>query len=129
MKYTSYITVDDGPEANAMNGHSRGCGPVGGALPAVEEVRGAVALLSVMSHEIRLRVLVALSRCGPMAVGRLQELLGVEQSALSHQLRTLRDAGLVVGERDGKQVIYRLDDDHVAHVVEDTLAHAAEGER
>lgn len=113
-------------EEKDMTPHDRGCEPHGTELPEAPQVRAAVALLGAMAHEIRLQVLVALGRRGPQAVGQLQVLLGVEQSALSHQLRTLREAGLVVGERDGKQVIYRLDDDHVAHVVEDTLAHAAE---
>jgi len=79
-----------------------------------------------MAHPVRVRVLLALSRLGPQAVGELQSLLGVEQSALSHQLRTLRDAHLVVGERAGKRVIYRLTDHHVAHIVEDALTHSLE---
>lgn len=86
----------------------------------------AVDLLSSMAHPIRLGVLVRLHRTGPANVGTLCEELGVEQSGLSHHLRHLRSARLVVGERQGKQVTYRLQDEHVGCIVEDTLQHAAE---
>ncbi len=86
----------------------------------------AVDLLACMAHPVRLAVLVRLHRDGPANVGTLREELDVEQSALSHHLRHLRAARLVVGERDGKRVTYRLQDEHVGCIVEDTLQHAAE---
>ena len=86
----------------------------------------AVDLLACMAHPIRLGVLVLLHRNGPANVGALRQALDVEQSALSHHLRHLRKARLVVGERDGKRVTYRLHDAHVGCIVEDTLLHAAE---
>jgi ArsR family transcriptional regulator, nickel/cobalt-responsive transcriptional repressor len=99
----------------------------GAAVPGPEGVAAAVALLSAMAHPTRLTVLLALGRSGPQSAGDLQRASGVEQSALSHQLRILREARLVVGERQGRQVIYRLHDHHVAHMVEDALSHVAEG--
>lgn len=86
----------------------------------------AVDLLACMAHPIRLAVLVRLHRIGPAHVRVLCDELGVEQSALSHHLRHLRTARLVVGDRDGKRVVYRLEDEHVGCIVEDTLQHAAE---
>jgi len=86
----------------------------------------AVDLLACMAHPVRLAVLARLHREGPAHVGVLCEELGVEQSALSHHLRHLRDARLVVGERDGRRVCYRLHDHHVGCIVDDTLQHAAE---
>jgi len=65
------------------------------------------AKLKVLADPIRLAVLEALMS-GPMQVGALQQLLGVEQSLLSHHLQTLRKAELVDTERDGKSVLYRL---------------------
>ncbi len=85
----------------------------------------AAALLRCMAHPVRFAILARLME-GPEVVGTLVEALGVEQSALSHHLRTLRDAGLVAGDREGRHVRYRLDDAHVATIVRDTLAHAAE---
>ncbi|MFK7930835.1 MAG: ArsR/SmtB family transcription factor [Myxococcota bacterium] len=86
----------------------------------------AVDLLACMAHPVRLAVLVRLHRHGPANVGTLGEELGVEQSALSHHLRHLRIARLVIGERQGKRVTYRIQDEHVGCIVEDTLQHAAE---
>ena len=57
---------------------------------------------------------------GPHSVGELIEELGIEQSAVSHQLRVLRDHSLVRVERVGRQRVYALQDEHVA-----TLLHAA----
>lgn len=86
----------------------------------------AVDLLACMAHPVRLAVLARLHREGPAHVGALCEELEAEQSALSHHLRHLRDARLVVGEREGRRVCYRLHDAHVGCIVEDTLQHAAE---
>jgi DNA-binding transcriptional ArsR family regulator len=60
----------------------------------------------------------------PRSVGELAEAIQMEQSAVSHQLRLLRSAGLVVGERDGRRIVYELYDDHVAELIEQALSHA-----
>ncbi len=86
----------------------------------------AVDLLACMAHPVRLAVLARLHRDGPTHVSVLKEELKVEQSALSHHLRHLREARLVVGDRQGKRVVYRLHDSHVGCIVDDTLQHAAE---
>lgn len=86
----------------------------------------AVDLLSCMAHPVRLGVLARLHRVGPASVSELMAELGVEQSVLSHHLGHLRAARLVVGERDGRRVVYRLHDAHVGCIVEDTLRHADE---
>ena len=93
---------------------------------ATLEVEQAVDLLSCMAHPVRLAVLLRLHRVGPASVGALMDELQVEQSALSHHLRHLRDARLVVGDRDGRRVVYRLEDAHVGCIVEDAVQHAAE---
>lgn len=86
----------------------------------------AVLLLSCMAHPIRLAVLARLHKVGPADVGTLRHELDVDQSGLSHHLRQLRDAHLVVGDRNGRRIVYRLHDAHVGCIVDDTLAHAAE---
>ncbi len=68
-----------------------------------------------------------------MILGRLRESastvtelaahLGMEQSAVSHQLRVLRLLGLVVGTRDGRTVVYALHDDHVAELLDQAVSH------
>jgi DNA-binding transcriptional ArsR family regulator len=70
--------------------------------------------------------LLCLSRDEGLSVSQLLERVGGEQSALSHQLRLLKQARLVKSERVGRHIIYSLYDRHVSHVVSDTLAHVKE---
>jgi ArsR family transcriptional regulator len=63
--------------------------------------------LRVLADPTRLSILEILM-AGPKCVGEINEPLGVEPTLLSHHLRTLREAGLVLAERDGKNLVYRL---------------------
>src|ERR1700694_650006 len=54
----------------------------------------------------------------PHSVSELVAAVGMEQSAVSHQLRLLRDIGLVVGEKQGRSVVYSLYDVHVAELID-----------
>lgn len=60
-------------------------------------------------------------------VGEIAEVLGMSVSAVSHQLRVLRGAKLVKGTKEGKEVRYSLDDDHVTKIMEYGLTHVNEG--
>jgi len=62
-------------------------------------------------------------KAGPCSVGALADAVGMEMSAVSHQLRSLRLLGLVVGERRGKQVVYGLHDSHVAELLDQAVFH------
>ena len=59
-------------------------------------------------------------------VNELAEVLGMSVSAVSHQLRILRGAKLVRGNKQGKEVLYSLDDDHVTKILECGLTHVNE---
>ncbi|MFC8720488.1 ArsR/SmtB family transcription factor [Kitasatospora sp. NPDC057198] len=63
-------------------------------------------------------------REGPCAATGLADAVGMEQSACSHQLRLLRDLGLVTGTRRGRSVVYALHDDHVARLLDQAVHHA-----
>lgn len=63
-------------------------------------------------------------RTGPSSVGELAEAVGMTQSAVSQQLRVLRNLGLVAGQREGRSVVYELHDDHVAALLDEALFHA-----
>ena len=78
--------------------------------------------MHALSAPSRLRILGHL-HAGPCAVGELAAAVGMEPSAASHQLRVLRHLGLVVGRRDGKQVIYELHDEHVGELLEQAIGH------
>ena len=79
----------------------------------------------VLGDPTRVRILDALAR-GEVPVCDLAELLGLTQSAVSHQLRLLRGARLVKPRRDGKHIYYTLDDHHIAGLFTQGLAHVEE---
>jgi DNA-binding transcriptional ArsR family regulator len=78
--------------------------------------------MQVLASPSRVQILGRLKQ-GPCSVGTLAEAVGMEASAVSHQLRALRHLGLVVGERRGKQVIYGLHDTHLAELLEQAIFH------
>lgn len=84
--------------------------------------RSAAESIQALSAPSRLRILARLHD-GPASVGELAAAVGMEGSAVSHQLRILRHLGLVVGERSGRQVVYELYDDHVGELLEQVVAH------
>jgi DNA-binding transcriptional ArsR family regulator len=80
------------------------------------------ATLQALATPSRLRILARL-REGPCAAGELAQAVGMEQSACSHQLRLLRNLGLVTGERQGRSIVYALYDHHVAELLDQALFH------
>ncbi|MGW2181339.1 ArsR/SmtB family transcription factor [Streptomyces sp. NPDC001732] len=80
------------------------------------------ATLQALAAPSRLRILARLQE-GPCPATELAEAVGMEQSACSHQLRLLRNLGLVTGERRGRSVIYALYDNHVAELLDQALFH------
>lgn len=98
---------------------------MGEAAVSDEALDATVALFSALAHSGRLRMLLALAS-RPRTAGELGELAGLKQTAASHQLRQLKDACLVTARRSGRQVLYSLADDHVAHIIRDAVVHAQE---
>lgn len=80
----------------------------------------------MLGDSTRAKIMLALDK-HDMCVCDLAALLGMTKSAISHQLKTLRDANLVKFKKDGKLVIYSLDDDHVKDIFEKALEHVLEG--
>jgi DNA-binding transcriptional ArsR family regulator len=97
------------------------------ALPDERVTASTVRLLKGFADETRLRVLCVL-RDREVCVHDIVEALDMSQSAVSHQLRVLRDARLVAHRREGRHVFYRLADDHVREMLENALTHGAEPE-
>lgn len=93
--------------------------PVKIGIELAREVAQTIQALSAPSRVLILGRLIE----SPCTVGELAEEVGMEQSAVSHQLRTLRHLGLVVGERQGKHVLYALHDDHVATLLAEAVYH------
>ena len=95
------------------------------SLPGERAREAMLGLLSAMADPTRLQILLAL-RDGELCVCDLSAVLGMSQSAVSHQLRTLRDVHCVKSRRSGKVVYYALDDTHVNDLLSVALSHANE---
>lgn len=94
-------------------------------IPELEILFELADLFKVFGDSTRLRILYTLFD-DEHSVGEIAEMLGMEQSTISHQLRVLRTNKLVKIRRDGKQIYYNLDDDHVKKVIEMGLDHVLE---
>lgn len=103
---------------HGIEGHDR---PAARLDPdAAEHVATTLQALATPS---RLLILTEL-RHGPRAVTDLADAIGMEQSAVSHQLRLLRNLGLVVGTRAGRSITYSLYDNHVAQLLDEAVYHS-----
>lgn len=91
-------------------------------MPDHHEIAGMSAVFGALGDPTRMRILAALST-QELCVCDLGALLGMSQSAVSHQLRQLRNLGLVKGRRAGRLNYYSLDDDHVLTLVEQAREH------
>jgi DNA-binding transcriptional ArsR family regulator len=87
-----------------------------------DAARIVAATMQALSTPSRVRILSRLG-AGPCSVGELAQAVEMEQSAVSQQLRVLRHLGLVIGERQGKRVVYALHDDHVGVLLAEAVAH------
>ncbi len=89
------------------------------------EVERLALTYKILGDPTRLRIVIALGS-GEMCVCDLAAFIGVTESAVSHQLRRLRDLALVRCRRDGQILYYSLDDDHVADLLQVGLEHIRE---
>ena len=87
-----------------------------------DTAREVAQTMQALATPSRVRILGRL-RESACSVGELADAVGMEQSAVSHQLRILRHLGLVVGERRGRSVIYALHDSHVADLLDQAVFH------
>jgi DNA-binding transcriptional ArsR family regulator len=83
-------------------------------------------LFRAFSDTSRVRILYALT-IRELNVGALAQVVGISESAASHHLRSLRQIGLVVARRDGKEVYYRIEDDHIITLFGQGVRHVQQG--
>ncbi|GAA0501274.1 ArsR/SmtB family transcription factor [Deinococcus depolymerans] len=121
------------PDATACAGrHPQAVARALAAQPAPAQVERAAALLKVVADPTRLRLLSALNAAGPggeLCVCDLAAVIDLSESAVSHQLRLLRQVRAVQTRREGRVVYYRLLDAHLTDLIGSALDHAAEQDR
>ena len=88
-----------------------------------DQAQHVATTLQALATPSRLLILAEL-RHGPRPVTQLAEAVGMGQSAVSHQLRLLRNLGLVTGTRDGRSIVYSLYDNHVAQLLDEAVYHS-----
>lgn len=94
-------------------------------MPEEETIRELADFYKVFGDATRVRILCVLLQA-EVCVCDLAELLGMTQSAISHQLRVLKQMKLVKNRREGKTVYYSLADDHIQTIISQGMEHIAE---
>jgi DNA-binding transcriptional ArsR family regulator len=89
------------------------------------QLADAAELLRALGAPHRLAIVIELADA-PRCVHELVDMLGISQSLASQHLRVLRTTGLITGTRRGKETVYALADEHVAHIARDALTHGSE---
>lgn len=95
-------------------------------LPEREDLQELSETFKVLSDPTRLKIVLALAQ-EELCVCDLAALVDVSISAISHQLRLLRNMRLVSYRKEGKMVYYRLDDEHVENLIREASRHVEEG--
>ncbi|MBL7179113.1 MAG: metalloregulator ArsR/SmtB family transcription factor [Pseudomonadota bacterium] len=94
-------------------------------IPDSGTIQNLADMFKALSDPNRLKIVIALARC-ELCVCDLAAVAGSSESAVSHQLRILRNLKIVCFRREGKIVFYRLDDDHVSALINQSLEHVQE---
>ena len=95
-------------------------------LPPDEKLYDLADFFKIFSDSTRIKILYALFNAGEMCVCDISYVLGKTQSAISHQLRILRQAKLVKFRKEGKVVFYSLNDEHVKEILDVGYSHIKE---
>lgn len=95
------------------------------SMPSEDRVRELEGLFQLFSDDNRLKIMLAL-RERELCVCDISAFIGMSMSAVSHQLRSLREAKLVKSRRDGKIVYYSLADEHVESIIDLGIEHLSE---
>ena len=119
---------------DAQNAHDNGCScgsaehagvPSPEYMPDEELLYDLADLFKVFSDTTRIKILYALL-IDELSVNEIAEAIGASQSAVSHQLRILKQAHLVKFRRDGRSICYSLADGHVQTILDQGLSHICE---
>jgi len=98
------------------------------SMPADGPLESTAELFKVFGDPTRAKIICALN-ISELCVCDISELLGMTVSAISHQLRILKQARLVRSRRDGRTIYYKLDDEHVSQMFNTAFEHISEEQR
>lgn len=116
---------NDAPSCDFLCVHPDVVDKVYDNMPAEESLYDLAELFKVFGDTTRIKILYVLFE-NEMCVCDIAQLLNMTQSAISHQLRVLKQNRLVKFRRDGKQIIYSLADDHVRTIINQGMEHIDE---
>ncbi|WP_294580630.1 helix-turn-helix transcriptional regulator [uncultured Thomasclavelia sp.] len=94
-------------------------------MPAFDEIMELSDFFKVMGDSTRLQILMSLQQ-SEMCVSDLANVINMTKSAVSHQLKTLRVSKLIKSRKEGKTVIYSLDDSHIHEILAKSIEHINE---
>ena len=120
MEERSYVDCCD-----YIHAHEALVQQVRAQMPGEDTLYDLAELFRIFGDSTRIRILYVLFEA-EMCVCDIAQLLGMTQSAISHQLRSLKNAGLVKARREGKTVFYALADDHVKTILAQGMDHILE---
>ncbi|HUX05709.1 MAG TPA: metalloregulator ArsR/SmtB family transcription factor [Acidobacteriota bacterium] len=95
-------------------------------LPSDENTERLADFYSAFADRTRLRIISALLAASELSVGQLSRIAGTTDSAVSHQLKTLRLLRLITYRSEGRMSYYRLDDEHIEQILKAGLEHVME---
>ncbi|CAB49845.1 ArsR/SmtB family transcription factor [Pyrococcus abyssi] len=95
-------------------------------LPEDEKILEVSDFFDALGNPTRLKILFALMEAGELCTCDLSAITKLSVSAISHQLRILKDRKIVTYRKDGKNVFYRLDDEHIREILRTALNHLSE---
>ena len=113
------------PCCDFMHVHEHEVEKVMEVMPEPEQLQNLAEFFRVFGGSTRIRILYALSQ-SELCVCDIASLLGMGQSAISHQLRILKQMRLVKFRRDGKSVLYSLADSHIETILDQGMEHIGE---
>ena len=117
--------IEDIDRCDCTTIHEEVVGKVRNGMPREDTLMDLSDTFKVFSDSTRLKILCALIQA-EMCVCDIAALLGMTQSAVSHQLRVLKQANLVKNRRDGKVVYYSIEDAHVETIINNGMEHVLE---
>lgn len=94
-------------------------------IPSEEEVDGLAELFKIFGDSTRIKIMYTIS-VKEMCVCEIATIIGMTHSSVSHQLKNLKQARLVKGRKDGKEVYYSLNDEHIEKIFKLGLEHIKE---